>query len=267
MVAQTALAIRDGSLQEVDAADIVVGDLISIKMGDKAPADLRLISCNEMKVDCSSITGESEPQERNLAKTIENPLEATCLVLSGSQIVSGEGIGIVIRIGDDSMLGQIASLAVGSEQRTSQLTEETDVFVRRTALVAIIVAIVFFIFGLAMNYGIGITFSFGIGTFVAFIPQGLPVTVTLLLTIAAKRLAKKQVLVKDLQAVETLGSITVLDTDKTGTLTQNKMSVVCIWMNNLVYGGNLDKLDSSQLLSPETPNAMDLLNVCGLCSK
>jgi sodium/potassium-transporting ATPase subunit alpha len=139
--------------------------------------------------------------------------------------------------------------------------------VRRTALVAIIVAVIFFLFGLAMNYGIGITFSFAIGTFVAFIPQGLPVTVTLLLTIAAKRLAKKQVLVKDLQAVETLGSITVLATDKTGTLTQNKMSVVCIWMNNLVYGGNLDKLDQSRLLSPGTPNATDLLNVCGLCSK
>jgi sodium/potassium-transporting ATPase subunit alpha len=118
-----------------------------------------------------------------------------------------------------------------------------------------------------MNYGIGITFSFGIGTFVAFIPQGLPVTVTLLLTIAAKRLSKKQVLVKDLNAVETLGSITVLATDKTGTLTQNKMSVVCLWMNNLVYGGNLDKLDPSKLLSPGTPNASDLLNVCGLCSK
>lgn len=267
LVAQTALAIRDGSLHEVDAAEIVVGDLISIKMGDKAPADLRLIAANELKVDCSSITGESEPQERNLAHTIENPLEASCLVLSGSQIVSGEGIGIVIRVGDDSMLGQIASLAVGSEQRTSQLTEETDVFVRRTALVAITVAIIFFIFGLAMNYGIGVTFSFAIGTFVAFIPQGLPVTVTLLLTIAAKRLSKKQVLVKDLNAVETLGSITVLATDKTGTLTQNKMSVVCLWMNNLVYGGNLDKLDPSKLLSPDTPNATDLLNVCGLCSK
>lgn len=239
---------------------------MSVKMGDKSPADIRLIHCNEMKVDNSSITGESEAQERNLSNKIQNPLESTCLVFSGSTIVSGEGLGVIIRVGDKSILGRIAALTMGGEKRKSQLTEETDVFVRKTALVSITVALVFFVFGLVSGYSVGVTFSFAIGTFVAFIPQGLPVTVTLLLTIAAKRLSKRQVLVKDLHAVETLGSITVLATDKTGTLTQNKMTVVSVWMNNLIYGSNLEKTDS-QIVSPDAQNIKDLVTICTLCSK
>lgn len=259
------MVIRDSRLQEIDAADIVPGDIVYLKLGAKIPADARLLSCTDMKVDNSSITGESEPQERNLRCNNPNILEATNMAFSGSKIVSGEGFGLIVRTGDHSLLGKIANLTLTSEKRASQLHLETDVFVKRTALVAFTVALVFFIFGIVSDFGVGITFSFAIGTFVAFIPQGLPVTVTLLLTIAAKRLSTKNVLVKDLHAVETLGSITVLATDKTGTLTQNKMSVVSVWMNRLVHGAGLEKTDE-QIIDTNGPNVQDLLNVCVLCA-
>lgn len=253
-------------MSAIDAADVVPGDLVVLRLGDKVPADCRIIKCVDMKVDNSSITGESEAQERTLHSEVPNILEATNMAFSGTTIVSGEGYGIVVRTGDHSVLGKIANLTMTSTKRVSQLNIETDVFVKRTALVAFITALVFFIFGVVSNFGIGVTFSFAIGTFVAFIPQGLPVTVTLMLTIAAKRLSKKNVLVKDLQAVETLGSITVLATDKTGTLTQNKMTVVSVWMNNCSYGAGVESGDE-QILEASSPSVQDLLEICASCSK
>lgn len=261
------MCIRNSSMVTVDAADVVPGDLVVLRLGDKVPADCRIIKCVDMKVDNSSITGESEAQERTLHSEVPNILEATNMAFSGTTIVSGEGYGIVVRTGDHSVLGKIANLTMTSKKRVSQLNIETDVFVKRTALVAFITALVFFIFGIVSDFGIGVTFSFAIGTFVAFIPQGLPVTVTLMLTIAAKRLSKKNVLVKDLQAVETLGSITVLATDKTGTLTQNKMTVVSVWMNNRSYGSGVEASDEQQILDASSPSAQDLLEICASCSK
>ena len=182
--------------------------------------------------------------------------------------VSGEALGIVIKTGDESVLGQIAKLTCAPKDRQSQMSGEIDLFVKKIALVAFLTAVVFFVYGLIMNFGIGVTFSFAIGLFVAFVPQGIPATVTLLLTIAAKRLAKKQVLVKDLQGVETLGAITLLATDKTGTLTQNKMSVVGAWINGQIYSATgVTETNSEALLETDTPNLDALINCCSLCTK
>ena len=240
--------IRDGNPSEINAKDVVIGDILSLKSGDKIPADIRIIQANDFKVDNSSITGESEPQERFPSVFEGSYLEAGNLAFSGTMAVSGEALGIVIRTGDQSVLGQIAKLTCSDEGRPSQMSKEIDLFVKKIAVVAFVMAVVFFIYGLVMSYGIGITFSFAIGLFVAFVPQGIPATVTLLLTIAAKRLSKRNVLVKDLQGVETLGAITLLATDKTGTLTQNKMSVVGSWINGKILSatgnaeGNIEGL-------------------------
>ena len=145
---------------------------------------------------------------------------------------------------------------------------EIDVFVKLLALVASSTAIVFFAYGLIKSYGIGLTFSFAIGLFVAFVPQGIPATVTLLLTIAAKRLSRKNVLVKDLQGVETLGAITLLATDKTGTLTQNKMSVVGAWLNKRIYSTTgISETPDELLLDSDTANLQKLIDACSLCTK
>lgn len=264
-----ARVLRDeGKMQEVPAETLVQGDVVVLKSGDKVPADIRIIHVVDCKVDNSSITGESEPQERNPQPASGgNPLEAPCLLLSGTMIVSGDAIGIVIRVGDHSLLGQIAGLTVRERKndRSSQLGQEIQLFVKRIAAVAILTAVVFFIFGLVRGFGISITFSFAIGTFVAFVPQGLPATVTTMLSIAAKRLAKKQVLVKDLHAVETLGSITLLASDKTGTLTQNRMTVVGAWLNGQVYSAIPSEREP--VLDGAVPNMDKFLACCSLCSR
>lgn len=260
--------IRNGHPIEINAKDVVIGDILSIKSGDKIPADVRIIQANDFKVDNSSITGESEPQERFPSVFDCSYLEAGNLVFSGTLAVSGDALGIVIRTGDESVLGQIAKLTCSDDGRQSQMSKEIDLFVKKIALVAFLMAVVFFVYGLLMNYGLGITFSFAIGLFVAFVPQGIPATVTLLLTIAAKRLSKKNVLVKDLQGVETLGAITLLATDKTGTLTQNKMSVVGSWINGQMLSatGTIDG-NVEGFLTDSTPNLSSLIDACSLCTK
>ena len=260
--------LRDGNPSEINAKDVVIGDILSLKSGDKIPADIRIIQANDFKVDNSSITGESEPQERVPSVFEGAYLEAGNLAFSGTMAVSGEALGIVIRTGDESVLGQIAKLTCSDDGRPSQMSKEIDLFVKKIALVAFVMAVVFFVYGLVMSYGMGITFSFAIGLFVAFVPQGIPATVTLLLTIAAKRLSKKNVLVKDLQGVETLGAITLLATDKTGTLTQNKMSVVGSWINAKMLSatGNLEG-NLEGLLTDSTPNLSTLIDACALCTK
>lgn len=182
--------------------------------------------------------------------------------------VSGEALGIVIRTGDGSVLGQIAKLTCSNENRPSQMSKEIDLFVKKISIIAFVMAVVLFSFGLVMKYGIGLTFSFAIGLFVAFVPQGIPATVTLLLTIAAKRLSTKNVLVKDLQGIETLGAITLLATDKTGTLTQNKMSVVGAWLNKKMFSATgVVEGNSEGLLTDATPNLSALIDCCSLCTK
>lgn len=260
--------IRDTKPAEINAKDVVVGDIISLKSGDKIPADVRIIQSTDFKVDNSSITGESEAQERFPTACEGSYLEAGNLAFSGTMAVSGEALGIVIRTGDESVLGQIAKLTCSNEVRPSQMSKEIDLFVKKIAIVAFVMALVFFVYGLLMNYGIGITFSFAIGLFVAFVPQGIPATVTLLLTIAAKRLSKKNVLVKDLQGVETLGAITLLATDKTGTLTQNKMSVVGSWLNGQILSATGTAEGTFEgLLTNSTPNLPALIDCCSLCTK
>jgi sodium/potassium-transporting ATPase subunit alpha len=268
LVPPMCLAIRDGHPAETLASELVVGDVLAVKSGDKIPADMRLIHTVDFKVDNSSITGESEPQERSTAACLGPPLEASNLALSGTMAVSGEAQGIVIRTGDHSVLGQIAKLTCSSKDRPSQMSQEISVFVKKIALIAFTTALFFFVYGLIRAYDIGMTFSFAIGLFVAFVPQGIPATVTLLLTIAAKRLSRKNVLVKDLQGVETLGAITLLATDKTGTLTQNRMSVFGAWINGRIYSATgIAESASEQLLEPDTPNLQKLIDACALCTK
>jgi sodium/potassium-transporting ATPase subunit alpha len=203
---------------------------------------------------------------------MENPLEATNLAFNGTLAVNGEAYGIVVRTGDRTVIGQIASLTAGEEKRASPMAEEIDHFVKLIAGVALITALVFFLISiLAKGMNPSIAVNFAIGTFISFVPEGLPATVTMLLTIAAKRMAKRNVLVKDLQGVETLGAITLLATDKTGTLTRNQMTVTYMWTGFKTYFclNKVDEIDSDvELLNPEkSPGANEILMISSLCSK
>ncbi|KAK9768328.1 hypothetical protein K7432_001126 [Basidiobolus ranarum] len=267
MIPAKCFAIRDGRLNQMAGADLIPGDVVFARMGDKIPADLMIFSASDMKVDNSSLTGESEPQERTKFNSFKNPLEATNVAFNGTLVVSGEGYGIVIRTGDSTVLGQIAGLTQGEKKRKSPLTTEIDDFVKIIASVAFLTAVIFFIVGQVIYGKIQFTLNFAIGVFVAWVPEGLPATVTMLLTIAAKRMADAKVLVKDLKGVETLGAITLLATDKTGTLTRNQMTVTNVWSGLVMYTAFPSAGNPEVPLTPEAPGILEVMYISTLNSR
>ncbi|TLD18358.1 P-type cation exchange alpha subunit of ATPase [Venturia nashicola] len=268
MIPANCMCVRDGKLTRMPAADLVTGDVVYVKMGDKTPADLLIFSANECKVDNSSLTGESEPQERSTENDMRNPLEASNLLFNSCLIVDGEAYGIVIRTGDATVLGQIATLTAGEEKSKSPLSHEIENFVKIIATVAIVTALVFFGIALPVNkYNISLALTFAIGIFVAWVPEGLPATTTMLLTIAAKRMAAENVLVKDLQGVETLGAMTLLATDKTGTLTRNQMTTTSVWTCGETYSISGSAENDEKTAEIDQPGIQEVLLISSLCGR
>ncbi|KAG6840615.1 hypothetical protein C0991_005514 [Blastosporella zonata] len=208
MIPPSCHVVRDGSITSIAAANLVKGDVVLLRTGDKTPADLVVFSASDLKVDNSSLTGESEPQERFSLPdgSKQRPPEAENLVFNSTLVVNGEAWGIVVRTGDHTFIGQIASLTGGESGNESPLAREIARFVTIVSCIAVIFAIVFFCVGITTAYKgkVAQTVTFAVSILVAFVPEGLPSVVTLLLSIAAKRMAKQNVLVKDLQGVETL---------------------------------------------------------------
>ncbi|KAJ1817484.1 hypothetical protein LPJ75_001701 [Coemansia sp. RSA 2598] len=258
--------IRDGRLISVPSADVVVGDVLFLRMGDKVPADCYVFAGSELKVDNSSLTGESEPQERGPGNTHRNPLEATNMAFNGTLAVGGSAYAIVVRTGDGTVLGQIAGLTAGEEKTDSPLTREIAHFVHIIACVAMFTAVVFFATGMGLYKDFAFAINFAIGTFVAWVPEGLPATVTMLLTIAAKRLAAENVLVKDLQGVETLGAVTLLATDKTGTLTRNQMTVANLWADGRLFSAARTHSDVGEpIVDITVAGVHEIIQISSLC--
>lgn len=165
MIPAKCMCLRDGKLAHIDASSLVPGDVVFVRMGDKTPADIRVFSASDCKVDNSSLTGESEPQERTPQNDMQNPLEAQNIMFNSTLVVSGEAYGVVIRTGDGTVLGQIAHLTAGEEKLKSPLTVEIGNFVKIIATIAIITALVFF--GVAFpvngnNVSLAINFAIGI---------------------------------------------------------------------------------------------------------
>jgi len=268
MIPAKCMCLRDGKLAQLEASSLVPGDVIFSRMGDKTPADILVFAAWDCKVDNSSLTGESEPQERTKDNDMRNPLEASNIMFNSTLVVSGEAYGIVIRTGDSTVLGQIANLTASEEKTTSPLSREIGNFVKIIATIAIVTGIVFF--GIAFpvnNNKVSLAINFAIGIFVAWVPEGLPATVTMLLTIAAKRMASQNVLVKDLQGVETLGAITLLATDKTGTLTRNQMTTTNIWTCGELYEAS-DRVGAEKdVAGVDKPGVIDILYISVLCSR
>ncbi|KAI9358903.1 hypothetical protein DFJ73DRAFT_135213 [Zopfochytrium polystomum] len=274
LIPANCVVIRDGKRQQIPAAELVLGDVVYVNMGDKVPADLLVFASTDLKVDNSSLTGEADPQERSKRQTHENPLETANLVFNGTLAVNGDGYGVVIRTGDHTVIGQIASLTAGEDRRESPLSSEIEHFVKIIASVAAVVAVVFFIIALAVKgLSVAQAINFAVGTFVSFVPEGLPATVTMLLTIAAKRMAERKVLVKDLQGVETLGAITMLATDKTGTLTRNQMTVTYVWSGLQFLSAQPVPptlpagLSSLVPLDLANPGPNEVMHIAGLCTR
>jgi magnesium-transporting ATPase (P-type) len=205
--------------------------LIQIKGGDNIPADVVLIMANEMKVNNASLTGESEDLLRVVESKLKNVFESPNVAFFGTMCTTGVGEGIVFRTGDSTVIGRIANLATVADTMQTPIAHEIEIFIKLITWIALGLGALFLILGFAFGYGVVKNLIFAIGIIVANVPEGLLATVTVSLSLTAKRMAKKAVLVKNLEAVETLGSTTCICSDKTGTLTQNRMSVSQLFYN------------------------------------
>merc|ERR1712180_156321 len=235
LVPQKAMVRRNnGKREEIDAVDLTLGDIVDIKFGDRCPADLRVLECRGFKVDNSSLTGESEPQARSPDFTHENPLETKNLAFFSTNAVEGTAVGMVVNIGDNTVMGRIAGLASGLGSGQTPIAKEIEHFIHIITAVAVFLGVTFFIIAFILGYNWLDAVIFLIGIIVANVPEGLLATVTVCLTLTAKRMAAKNCLVKNLGAVETLGSTSCICSDKTGTLTQNRMTVAHMWFDDKI---------------------------------
>merc|ERR1712106_1013189 len=205
LVPQYALVGRNGGEKiTVKAEDLTLGDIVEIKFGDRVPADLRVLEARGLKVDNSSLTGESEPQARSPEFTHENPLETKNLAFFSTNAVEGTAVGMVVMIGDNTVMGRIAGLASGLEGGQTPIAKEIEHFIHIITGVAVFLGVTFFIIAFILGYNWLDAVIFLIGIIVANVPEGLLATVTVCLTLTAKRMASKNCLVKNLEAVETL---------------------------------------------------------------
>jgi calcium-translocating P-type ATPase len=222
-----ATVLRDGAAQLLPVEVLVPGDVVLVQEGDDVPADCRLIEANALRVNVATITGESLPKARTPAPTEEeNPLAARCLLLAGTSVVSGTGKALVFATGMRTEFGRIVQLTQAVGEPPSPLQLEIARLSRLVAAAAAVLGVLFFAIGQAMGLGFWSNFLFAIGIIVANVPEGLLPTVTLALAMATQRMAKRNALIRRLPAAEALGSATVIVTDKTGTLTENRMSAV-----------------------------------------
>ncbi|MDF2844972.1 MAG: hypothetical protein K0R00_3398 [Herbinix sp.] len=229
--AQTAHVLRDGKVIQINAEELVPGDIILLETGNYVPADARLVNAMNLKVEESSLTGESHPVEKSAEVVLVPDTglgDRVNLVMSGSSISYGRGIAIVTDIGMNTQVGHIASLIINEETPMTPLQKRLADTGKVLGIAALIICAIIFVMGLLKNVGIFEMFMTSVSLAVAAIPEGLPAIVTIMLSLGVMRMAKKNAVIRKLPAVETLGSATVICSDKTGTLTQNVMTVTQI---------------------------------------
>jgi calcium-translocating P-type ATPase len=227
---------RAGRVTSVPAAELVPGDVILLGEGDGVPADCRLVDATDLRVDMATVTGESLPQPRSPEPCDEvDLLHSGNVLLAGTSVLSGRAVAVVFATGGHTEFGKIARLAQAVQDPLSPLQKEIGRLSRWIAVLASAVGLAFFLIGTRMGIPFWKNFVFAIGVIVANVPEGLLPTVTLALAMGSQRMARRNALVRHLPAVETLGSTTVICTDKTGTLTLNRMAVRRVVADDRAY--------------------------------
>ncbi len=226
------IVVRAGRERDLPAEEIAPGDLVKLAEGDKVPADLRLIEAAGLKVNNASLTGESDPVSRSTGPVGGDPISSSNIAFAGTTVVSGSGLGVAFATGRRTEFGRIAQLTGTVSPGLSPLQKEIALITRIVAAIATVMGVLFFGFGFLAGRSFWENFLFMVGIIVANVPEGLLPTVTLALAMGSQRMAKRKALIKTLTSVETLGSVTVICTDKTGTLTQNRMTVTKLWADD-----------------------------------
>ena len=258
-----AKAVRNGKVDVVASRDLVPGDIVVLDTGDYVPADLRIIESVNLKSQESSLTGESVPVEKNADAIVDEKVgigDRTNMLFSSSLITFGRGKGIVVETGMNTEVGKIATIINDTEGTATPLQIKLNKLGKTLGIAALAICIVIFIIGIAYGKDIIDMFMTAVSLAVAAIPEGLAAVSTIVLAIGVQRMVKKNAIVKKLPAVETLGSATVICSDKTGTLTQNKMTVQKIFVNGKI-------LDIDENSTSEGSKELEkLMNVSILCN-
>ncbi|KAI6226033.1 Cation-ATPase-N domain-containing protein [Aphelenchoides besseyi] len=271
---QTAFVIRDGTEQKINAADLVVGDLIKIRTGELIAADARILQSNGLRIEQSAITGHPHPitytHEASARHT--SVFDAKNVVFKGSYCVEGNAIGVVIRTGKFTLLGNVADLQSTIIVTESLLQAEISKFVQFVSIIALVMATFFFIVGVLVARFENVLYHFVTGfliIIVANVPQGLPATVMSQLSIIARRMAKKNVYIKKLDVIDELGACSVILVDKTGVLTQNCLILTDLWYNLKHYSVHIHSkhhmrhfMNQTELQEPLS----DILSVMSVCN-
>ncbi len=229
MLASHATVLRGGQRREVAAAELVPGDLVLLASGDKVPADLRLVRAKNLRIDEAALTGESVPVDKDIEPVAADAVlgDRRSMAYSGTVVTYGQATGVVVATGTRTQIGRIGTLVAGVEEIATPLTRKLDQFARRITAFIVIGAAFVFLFGhYVRDFPAIEIFLAVVGLAVSAIPEGLPAIVTITLAIGTQKMAARSAIVRRLPAVETLGSVTVICTDKTGTLTKNEMTVV-----------------------------------------
>lgn len=243
MLALKAAVIRNDQRITIEAENLVPGDIVILEAGDKVPADLRLIKAHNLKIEEAILTGESLGVEKQIEAVEEKAVlgDRSCMAYSGTTITRGQGQGVVVATGKHTEVGRISGMLSEVKTLTTPLIEQMDTFAKWLSFVIVMIAILIFAVGYwLLDYEFSELFMAVVGLTVAAIPEGLPAVLTITLAVGVQAMAKKNAIVRQLPAIETLGSVSVICTDKTGTLTRNEMSVVavCTVNNNYEVSGD-----------------------------
>ena len=229
MLSPTATVLRAGRRRSLPAADIVPGDIVLLTAGDKVPADLRLLEVHTLRIEEAALTGESEPVDKSVAPVGADAVigDRRSMAYSGTLVTYGQGVGVAVGTAAATEIGRISALLERVEHITTPLLRKFEQFGRWLTLVTLaLMALTFALGTLWRGYGAAETFMAAVGIAVAIIPEGLPPILTITLALGVRRMARRNAIVRRLPAVETLGSVTVICSDKTGTLTRNEMTIV-----------------------------------------
>lgn len=258
MTAPTAKVLRDGKKKTIPAAELVPDDVVYLETGDRVPADCVLLSVNSLFADESMLTGESEPVAKTTGSESDrdNSLNRNCIAYSGTVITGGNGSGLVIATGKKSQMGNISSMINETESDQTPLQKRLGELGKVVALICMAVCVIVFGAGVLRGEPVFDMLMTGITIAIAAIPEGLPATVTIALALAVSRMLKQKALVNKLHSVETLGCTSVICSDKTGTITENKMTVKHIFsdMKEFDVTGNGYKISGEIRYQDTKPN-------------
>lgn len=277
MLSLNAMVLRDGQRIQIPAEELVPGDVVLLQSGDKVPADIRILNCKNLRIEEAALTGESEAVEKSIQAVEELTAigDRFCMAYSGTLVVYGQGLGVVVATSHHTEIGRISQMIERVDKLVSPLFRQMAIFGRWLTIVILLLAASIFVYGLLLHdYPVSEIFMVAVSMAIAAIPEGLPAIMTITLALGVQSMARRSAIVRRLPAVETLGAVTVICTDKTGTLTRNEMTVqrvmtadVQLQVSGVGYvptGGF--SLDGKQILITDYADMLELFRAGLLCN-